>query len=181
MLGVLGRLFVESSHPVIVLVHLTAPRLSYLDKGKSKVALPHLVGTAISGMLSAVTAKWTRQRRADIRSASALARRLDVLASRKRVSQKEACYEVMEEAYLKASDGGSAPVNPRQIYYALRKQVLERTGRESFSGSYFSQNILVEYVNETGVDWDIVWDDRGHFVVRHGFETPGCACSGGQG
>jgi len=28
--GVLGRLFVESSHPVIVLAHLTAPRLSYL-------------------------------------------------------------------------------------------------------------------------------------------------------
>jgi len=75
-------------------------------------------------MLHVVTSKWTRQCRAEIRSASALARRLDALTSRKRVSQKEACYEVMEEAYLQASDHGSAPVNPRQIYCALRKQVL---------------------------------------------------------
>ena len=24
-------------------------------------------------------------------------------------------------------------------------------------------------------------EDVARFVVRHGFETPGCACSGGQG
>ncbi len=73
---------------MIVLAHLTAPRLSYLDKGKSKFALPREVGSAIADMLHVVTSKWTRQCRAEIRSASALARRLDALTSRKRVSQK---------------------------------------------------------------------------------------------
>jgi hypothetical protein len=32
---------------------------------------------------------------------------------------------------------------------------------------YFCQGLLVDYVRETGDDWDIVWDDRGHFTEPH--------------
>ena len=38
--GLLSRQFAGPDEPVIVFVHLTTPRLSFLDKGKSSVTLP---------------------------------------------------------------------------------------------------------------------------------------------
>jgi hypothetical protein len=73
----------------------------------------------------------------------------------------------MEQAYLAASANGTLPVNPRQIYYRARGPVLEATGNESLDSHYFSQTLLVDYIEETGVVWDIVWDDRGHFREPH--------------
>ena len=38
--GLLSRQYADGDEPVIVFVHLTTPRLMFLDKGKSSVALP---------------------------------------------------------------------------------------------------------------------------------------------
>jgi hypothetical protein len=82
------------------------------------------------------------------------------------VTTKEAAYAVMEAAYLKASANGTLPANPRQIMYAARDAIQKATGKP-LDSQYFSQTLLVDYVEEEGVDWDIVWDDRGHFREPH--------------
>src|SRR3954454_22173335 len=78
-------------------------------------------------------------------------------------------YEIMEEAYLKASGGGKLPVKPRQIMYAARGHIQERTG-ERLSDRYFCQTILPDYCLLRGdevADWDIVWDARGNLIEPH--------------
>jgi hypothetical protein len=83
----------------------------------------------------------------------------------------------LARAYRAASRGTTTgqplPVNARQIYYAARGEILDRTGKDDLDSNYFCQTLLVEYVRETRVDWDIVWDDRGHFTEPHTKHTFG--------
>jgi hypothetical protein len=81
---------------------------------------------------------------------------------------KDAAFQVMEEAYNKASAGGTLPVNPRQIYYAARRTILLATGRDTLESGYFLQTLLPAYMAEYDCDnWDLIWDARGHFVEPH--------------
>ena len=84
----------------------------------------------------------------------------------RRVSQKDAAYEVMEEAYLKASANGTLPAHARQIMYQARGYIQDRTGRQ-LDDAYFTQTLLPDYISEHDVDWDVVSDDRGHFHEPH--------------
>ena len=78
----------------------------------------------------------------------------------------EAANEVMEECYMKASDNNRLPATARQIYYVARPLIEEQTDKP-LSYAYFSQTLLPNYVNEHGADWDVVYDDRGHFTEPH--------------
>jgi hypothetical protein len=78
----------------------------------------------------------------------------------------EAANEVMEECYMKASDDNRLPATARQIFYAARPLIEEQTDKP-LSYAYFSQTLLPNYVNEHGADWDVVYDDRGHFLEPH--------------
>jgi hypothetical protein len=78
----------------------------------------------------------------------------------------EAANEVMEECYMKASDNNRLPATARQIYYVARPLIEEQTDRP-LSYAYFSQTLLPNFVNEYGADWDVVYDDRGHFTEPH--------------
>ena len=72
----------------------------------------------------------------------------------------------MPTAYNKASAGGTLPVRPRQIMYAARGYIQEKTGRQ-LDDRYFTQTLLPDYVDPIEVDWDIVWDARGSFHEPH--------------
>ena len=85
----------------------------------------------------------------------------------RRFNIKEAAEKVLPEAYLKASAGGTLPANPRQIYYAARSGILELTGKYNLGAQYFCQRVLVDFIEEHDFDWDLVWDDRGHFLEPH--------------
>ena len=39
---------------------------------------------------------------------------------------------------------------------------------------YFSQTLLPDYIEEHGVDWDVVYDARGHFEEPHTNRRIGC-------
>ena len=80
------------------------------------------------------------------------------------MSIKEAAWQVMPEAYLIASTGGTLPANARQIMYAARPGILELTGKEKLDDRYFTQMLLPDYIEEhpeITADWDVVFDDRG--------------------
>ena len=46
--------------------------------------------------------------------------------------------------------------------------------RQGLQFGYFSQTLLPDYVEEHGVDWDVVYDARGHFEEPHTNRRIGC-------
>jgi hypothetical protein len=123
---------------------------------------------AIKAAVCNVTREWGRQRKAEERNRSAALNRYARLVPSYRTTSREAAFEVMEEAYLKASDNGTLPTKPRQIMYAARPAILEVTGKGSLRGQYFSQTLLIDYMESHDCDdWDIIWDARGHFLEPH--------------
>ncbi len=85
-------------------------------------------------------------------------------------SIKDAAYEVMEAAYLKASASGTLPANARQIMYAARPHILEMTGHDRLADAYFTQTLLPAFMDENPeltADWDVVYDARGHLIEPH--------------
>ena len=145
-------------------------------RGKSTVSLPWCVSATIKDLVEKVTKDWYTQRKREEREASRKLERRDRLISAKKVSIKDAAWRAMEEAYLKASDRGTLPAKPRQIMYAARPDILRMTGKDTLDDAYFTQTLLVDYVNEQRdlcADWDIVWDARGTFGEPHtGTEIP---------
>ena len=77
---------------------------------------------AIRGAVRSVTKDWAKQRKAEERNRNAALKRRIRLMPSYRVTLREAAFEVMEVAYLAASDGGSLPVKPRQIMYAAGRR-----------------------------------------------------------
>jgi DNA topoisomerase VI subunit A len=126
------------------------------------------INQLIIGDLKSVTRKWTKQRKAEERQKSARLRRDSYFV--RRVYATDVLRETIPPAYEKASDGGSLPARPRQIYYAARGPIMDRTGNERLDGQYFSQKLLVDFMRENPrltAGWDIVWDARGHLWEPH--------------
>jgi hypothetical protein len=115
-----------------------------------------------------VTKDWAKQRKAEERHRSAEANREARLT---RASDyynfKSAAYEIMGQAYLKASANGTLPASARQVMYQARPFIQEMMGGQQLNDQYFCQQLLPDYIEEEGVDWDITYDDRGHFTEPH--------------
>jgi hypothetical protein len=111
-------------------------------------------------------ANFTKQRRAEEKHLKAGRWRMSRMMEVRGKYLTEAANEVMEECYMKASDNNRLPATARQIYYVARPLIEERTDKP-LSYAYFSQTLLPNYVNEHGADWDVVYDDRGHFLEPH--------------
>ncbi len=93
-----------------------------------------------------------------------------------KLSIKDAAWQVMAEAYLAASAGGTLPANARQIMYAARPRILALIGKEKLNDKYFTQTLLPDYVEEHPdecADLEVVFDARGAFAEPHtGREVP---------
>jgi len=161
--------WVSRDDSVVIALHLASPRLAFTDKAKTALALPPDVGLDLIGVVLKITGRWAKAMRAEERDASLEARRLERLSRSRLVSLRDAAFEVMENAYLHASDNGKLSVAPTQIMYAARPVVQERTGRK-LDRQYFNQTLLPDFINqneELTADWDIAFDDRGHFAEPH--------------
>jgi hypothetical protein len=124
---------------------------------------------ALLKSLTKVTKPWTRQRKLEEKHSRARHRRRDAMIRMRPITIQEAAYQVMEEAYLKASAGGTLPAHARQIMYAARGKVQEITGRE-LEAQYFTQTLLPDYMRDyadRAAGWDVVFDARGHFLEPH--------------
>src|SRR5262249_39312314 len=61
----------------------------------------------------------------------------------------------------------SLPAKVRQLYYAARPKIMAMTDDKELAYGYFSQTLLPDYIEEHGVDWNVVYDARGHFEEPH--------------
>jgi hypothetical protein len=126
-------------------------------------------GKAIIGAVQGVTAKWTKQCKAEERHASAELNRRYVMTKRRAITIKEAAFAEMERAYLKARAGGRLPAKARQIMYAARGSIRELTVKP-LNDQYFTQTLLPDYMakhaSKTST-WRVVFDARGHLTEPH--------------
>ena len=127
---------------------------------------PSDMANDIIGAIRAGTQKWTKTRKTEERSPAARRYRYSRMTRERGISIKEAAAEILPEAYDKVSGNGSLPANARQIMYAARGHIQKVTGQE-LNSNYFTQTLLPNYVMETGVSWDVVYDARGHFNEPH--------------
>jgi hypothetical protein len=124
---------------------------------------------SIIAAVQGVTKKWAKQRQAEERQASARSNRRIVMMRRRHVSIRDAAWQIMEWAYVKASANGTLPAHARQIMYAARPHIQTAADRDLGSrfDQYFTQQLLPEYIEESGVSWNVVYDARGHFHEPH--------------
>jgi hypothetical protein len=128
---------------------------------------PRDLANDIIGLVREGTKKWTRTKKAEERSPASRSYRAQRMTQERGVSFKDAAAEIMRTAFLKASGNGQYPANARQIMYAVRPHIQKRTGKQ-LEPNYFTQTLLPDYLNEHDVDWDVVYDARGHFTEPHG-------------
>jgi hypothetical protein len=126
---------------------------------------------ALARMLGKATAAWTKAKRHEGKEHQLSEAQIDQTYYRRDYDYlTEIVDAVMKDAYMLVSDGGRLPANARQIMYAVRREVLKQRDRAWAYDSYFTQTLLPAYQRnhprETA-DWDVVYDDRGHFIEPH--------------
>jgi hypothetical protein len=141
---------------------------------KSKSARPRSIADDIVDVVETATSKWTKQKKSEERHPGNVRYRLSRMTREPRTTQKEAAYEVLPAAYRAASGNGRLPALARQIYYQARPKIMAMTEDKELAYGYFSQTLLPNYIEEHGVDWNVVYDARGHFEEPHTNRRIGC-------
>jgi DNA topoisomerase VI subunit B len=173
----LNTALVQEDDPVVVVVHLAIPRPTFRDRGKQALALPRAIESALKESVDSVTHHWTKAKRATFRSHRADARAIEELNKQERArypSIKEAAYQLMPQAYRDASGQGRYVAHARQIMYAARPKLLAMIhpdqAAKGLKAQYFTQTLVPDYMTEhpaETADWDVVFDERGHFREPH--------------
>ena len=124
------------------------------------------IGEALIRDATKITRDWTKFQKRQIRS---YGRAVWRPPRQKKDSIKDIAWRVMREAYLKAA-GQTGKAAPRQVFYVARPLILAELEAKELSSVYFTQTLLPDYIaahpTETA-DWDLLWDDRGHFSEPH--------------
>lgn len=139
-----------------------------------KPARPRDIANDILDAVETATSKWTRQKKSEERHPGNIRYRASRMTREPRTTQKEAAWEVLEGAYMAASHGGRLPALARQIFYQARPKIMALTEDKELAYGYFSQTLLPDYIEENGVDWNVVYDARGHFEEPHTNRRIGC-------
>ena len=119
--------------------------------------------------LTEVSKTFTKQMKAEEKQSSAGRWRQSRMVEVRGEFLTEASDAIMAEAYRKASDNNTLPATARQVFYVARPLLQERCDRPLIY-SYFSQTLLPNYIKnhkQATADWDVVYDNRGHFVEPH--------------
>jgi hypothetical protein len=135
---------------------------------------PRSIADDIVDVVKTATGKWTRQKKSEERHPGNIRYRISRMTREPRTTQKEAAWQIMEWAYRAVSGVRNLPAKARQIFYQARGKIMAMTDDKELAYGYFSQTLLPDYVEEHGVQWDIVYDARGHFEEPHTNRRIGC-------
>jgi hypothetical protein len=135
---------------------------------------PRNIANDILDAVETATRKWTRQKKSEERHPGNVRYRVSRMTREPRTTQKEAAWSILEDAYMAASGGGTLPAMARQIFYQARPKIMVLTDDKELQYGYFSQTLLPDYIEENGVDWNVVYDARGHFEEPHTNRRIGC-------
>ena len=122
----------------------------------------------IINLFTDATKKWTKQRKSEERHSGDVRYRFQAMTSAKRIHLTTAAARVMTPAYMKVSNNNTFPAEVRQIMYAARPEILKLTdGKIWKNDSYFTQQLLPDYIRDNNLNWNVAYDDRGHFIEPH--------------
>ena len=141
---------------------------------EKKSARPCSIADDIIDAVQTATSKWTRQKKSEERHPGNIRYRASRMTREPRTTQKDAAWEILEEAYMAASGNGTLPASARQIFYQARPKIMAMTENKELAYNYFSQTLLPNYVEEHGLVWNVVYDARGHFLEPHTNRRIGC-------
>ncbi|MBD3289735.1 DUF2399 domain-containing protein, partial [candidate division KSB1 bacterium] len=165
--------YIEYYDPTCLILHLVYPGVTFTDRGKSHISLPDEIEEAFEKCVRLICKDWAKFKKKRHREMKRIERE-DKKAFRKTKKEddslKAAAFEVMEQAYMKASSENKLPANARQIMYAARPLVQDIAGDIWKNSSYFTQNILIEFLErnpELTENWDVVYDARGNLIEPH--------------
>lgn len=118
--------------------------------------------------LTKTLATYTKQRKSEEKQSSSGRWRRQRMVEIRGEFLTEASDKIMEECYMKASDNNTLPATARQVFYVARPLLEDMTEKQVIY-SYFSQTLLPDYIkkHKKVADWDVVYDDRGHFMEPH--------------
>jgi hypothetical protein len=121
--------------------------------------------------IRSVTKQFTAEKKKVRRQETLNRRQLEKLQmySEPEMSVKEAAFQVMQQAYLEASTGGTLPANGRQIMYAMRPLIPKLTDKKWKNDSYL-ESLIPEFLENNPkltADWDVVYDARGKLLEPH--------------
>ena len=134
---------------------------------KAPKTKPRNLGETLASVVTKATGKWTATKKSEERRPSYVSYRRVRMTAARGLSQKDAAAQVMEAAYLAASANGTLPANARQVMYAARPKIEALTNGKRLDDQYFCQTLLPGFMEEHEVDWDVVFDARGHFAEPH--------------
>ena len=155
--------------PIVLALHIAAPCITYTDKAKSALQLPDEVAAAVVEVVQDVTKTWARVRKAEERDTSRRERRQELMARQHKEKQRHVAFEIMEQAYHKVSGPKNLWANARQLMYAARDEIQERS-EKSLIANYFTQTLLPDFMaanEQLTANWKVAFDDRGHFADPH--------------
>lgn len=166
---ILAEANIQPGDPVVLLVHVAMPVVSFTDRGKTALGVD--LTDVLRDAVTVVTKGWTKAKRGQ-QKATASALRRAAPPKTPRLSIKQACYRVMEEAYRLASGDGRYPATARQVMYAARLRVMALTGGEFYEpdSQSFQQRVLPKFQvdnPELTKEWRVTYDDRGHLAEPH--------------
>jgi hypothetical protein len=155
-----------------VAVHIMAASPPTTDRGKTRLATERTFQRELGKALWSVSKdlyKEAKKRERDALAAERDAERRDRQNASKRIPKRQACFEVMEEAYLYATGNESLPTTVRDLFYAVRSRI-ERFGYDAdeIGYAYFSQQILPRYQREVRVLPMVEYEPRGILYEPHG-------------
>ncbi len=154
----LNQTFKVGKRPIVVTLNITTPYTPFTSDGKSPdVSLVWDTGV-IAKTIETVASKSVRA----VRRAS---------VSVDTTSKKQAIMDAIPAGIRSASGNGEYRFSQRQLYYAVRPDVIKATGDEPEYG-YFC-TILTEYENGNGEIEGLYRDNRGTLYIPHtGEEIP---------
>jgi Topoisomerase 6 subunit A/Spo11, Toprim domain len=139
-----------------------------------KPSRPRNIANDMIDAVKAATSKWTRQKKSEERHPGMIRYRVSRMTKEPRTTQKEAAWQILEEAYMAASGNDTLPALARQIFYHARPKIMAMTDDKELQYGYFSQTLLPDYIEEHHVAWNVVYDARGHFEEPHTNRRIGC-------
>jgi len=119
----------------------------------------------IAAVATGVTKQWRKQRLAEERSSRAIDRREHMFSDR--ICQTDVARELIDKAYNEVSGDGALPAGQRPMFYAIREEFLERTGRP-LQWKYFTSTLLRKHLNLPHTEnWKVTRDPRGTLIEPH--------------
>jgi hypothetical protein len=87
---------------------------------------PRNIANDILDAVETATSKWTRQKKSEERHPGMIRYRASRMTREPRTTQKEAAWQVLEEAYMRASGNGTLPALVRQTDHRHRRLLRPR-------------------------------------------------------